>query len=126
MNQTRDLVPTEVALGAKGMLGTEVGNAVCAASHTYYYYSNMSAHEAIVFKLYDTNEDVTQTCLHTAFDNSAHTTGAPPPAEQASRESIEVRCIALFAPQHLAARARLRHRVAAPTTAVARWLIGGK
>jgi hypothetical protein len=44
------------------MLGTEVGNAVCAASHVYYYYSNMSAHEAIVFKLYDTNENVTQVC----------------------------------------------------------------
>jgi hypothetical protein len=62
MNQTRDLVSTEVALGAKNMLGTEVGNAVCAASHIYYYYSNMSAHEAIVFKLYDTNENVTQVC----------------------------------------------------------------
>ena len=128
LDVTRDLVSTEVALGAKHMLGMEVGNAVCAGSHTYYYYSNMSAHEAIVFKMYDTNEDVPQTCVHTAFDNSAHTAGAMclHPADHASRESIEVRCIALFAPEQLAAQARLRHRVAAPTTAVARWLVGAK
>jgi len=58
-------------------------------SHRWWYFSNMTVDEALLFKFYDSNRDVTWRCPHTAFHDSSQ-----PDAHV--RESIEMRLIAFF------------------------------
>lgn len=59
--------------------------------------------EALLIKIYDSDETVARGSLHTGFENqTALAAGAPP------RESMEVRCIALWAPVEIASKATLR------------------
>lgn len=59
-------------------------------SHEWYYYPRMLANEALLFKVFDSAEDVPRFVFHTAFDDPSTPEGAPP------RRSVEVRTIALW------------------------------
>jgi len=59
--------------------------------HRWYYYSAMDRHEALIFKQYDSLiNSVSRFTPHAAFDHPEATESTP------LRESIEVRCLALF------------------------------
>jgi len=57
--------------------------------HRWWYFSNMTADEAMLFKFFDSDHDVTWRCPHSAF----YDTSLPDPH---IRESIEVRVVAFF------------------------------
>jgi hypothetical protein len=57
--------------------------------HRWWYFSNMSADDVLLFKFFDSDHDVTWRCPHTAF----HDTSLP---DTRIRASIEVRCTAYF------------------------------
>lgn len=59
--------------------------------HHWYYYSAMDRHEALIFKQYDSLiNGVSRFTPHAAFDHPGATESTP------LRESIEVRCLAIF------------------------------
>ena len=58
-------------------------------AHRWWYFSNMDAGDALLFKFQDSDHSVTWRCPHTAF----HDTSLP---DTRTRHSIEVRCIAFF------------------------------
>ena len=58
-------------------------------SHRWWYFSNMTRDEALLFKFYDSDHSVTWRCPHSAFYDSS----LPDPH---TRESIEIRLIAYF------------------------------
>lgn len=58
--------------------------------HRWTYYSAMDRHEALVFKQYDSQADVSRFTPHAAFDHP-HT-----PADAPLRESIELRCLVTY------------------------------
>ncbi|HQS95650.1 MAG: hypothetical protein B7X90_02375 [Novosphingobium sp. 17-62-19] len=57
--------------------------------HRWWYFSNMTAQDVLLFKFQDSDHSVAWRCPHTAF----HDTSLP---DTKTRESIEVRCIAYF------------------------------
>ncbi|MEO0033292.1 MAG: hypothetical protein RIS94_3050 [Pseudomonadota bacterium] len=57
--------------------------------HRWWYFSNMTAQDVLLFKFQDSDHSVTWRCPHTAF----HDTSLP---DAKTRTSIEVRCIAYF------------------------------
>ncbi|WP_226016725.1 CmcJ/NvfI family oxidoreductase [Novosphingobium sp. FKTRR1] len=57
--------------------------------HRWWYFSNMSAEDVLLFKFQDSDHSVTWRCPHTAF----HDTSLP---DTKTRSSIEVRCVAFF------------------------------
>lgn len=57
--------------------------------HRWWYFSDMAAEDVLLFKFYDSDHSVTWRCPHTAFHD-----GTMPGAQ--IRESIEVRCVALY------------------------------
>ncbi|WP_068072101.1 CmcJ/NvfI family oxidoreductase [Novosphingobium lentum] len=59
------------------------------AAHRWWYFSNMTADDALLFKFFDSDHSVTWRCPHTAF----HDTSLP---DTRTRSSIEVRSIAFF------------------------------
>ena len=62
-----------------------------ANRHSWHYYSAMERHEALLFKQYDSLiNSVSRFTPHAAFDHPEATAATP------LRESIEVRCLALF------------------------------
>lgn len=61
-------------------------------AHRWFYAPRMQRDEALLIKVFDSDERVARFSAHTAFDDPTAPAGAPP------RESIEVRTIALFAP----------------------------
>jgi hypothetical protein len=69
---------------------TETQIGVMSASDEWYYFSNMEAHELLVWKGYDTDFGNSLNVLHTGFDNT-HTTPTAKP-----RESIETRILAFY------------------------------
>jgi len=59
--------------------------------HVWFYFPEMERDEALVFKVFDTDEDVpTRFTAHTAFDDPSAPANAPP------RESIETRTFAFW------------------------------
>jgi len=60
-------------------------------AHRWFYYSRMSAEEAMLLKCFDSDLGRARFTAHTAFDDPTSPPGAP------SRESIEVRTLAFFA-----------------------------
>jgi hypothetical protein len=58
--------------------------------HEWYYFSEMTADELLVFKAYDTDFGSRQNVLHTGFDNRPNVTDASP------RESVEARFVACW------------------------------
>jgi len=63
---------------------------VHSEEHAWYYYPKMAKDEALVFKVYDKQEDGPRFVFHTAFEDPSTPPDAPP------RKSIEVRAIAFF------------------------------
>lgn len=60
-------------------------------SHKWYYFPRMERHEAMVFKVFDSDESKpSRFTAHSAFDDPGTPAGAPP------RESIESRAFAFF------------------------------
>ena len=57
--------------------------------HRWWYFSNMTRDDVLLFKFYDSNQGVTWRCPHTAF----HDTSLP---GSKTRYSIETRCVAYF------------------------------
>ncbi|WP_088309604.1 CmcJ/NvfI family oxidoreductase [Novosphingobium sp. B 225] len=57
--------------------------------HRWWYFSNMTRDDVLLFKFYDSDHSVTWRCPHTAF----HDTSLP---GTQVRESIEVRCVAFW------------------------------
>jgi hypothetical protein len=57
--------------------------------HRWWYFSNMTAQDVLLFKFQDSDHSVTWRCPHTAF----HDTSLP---DANIRNSIEVRCVAFF------------------------------
>jgi hypothetical protein len=60
-------------------------------AHVWYYFPRMTRNEALVFKVFDSDEGKpSRFTAHSAFDDPATPPNAPP------RESIETRCFAFF------------------------------
>ena len=69
----------------------EIYHATFSPAHRWYHFPKMAAHEALLIKGYDTEEDGrARFTLHTAFDDPTTPKGARP------RKSIEVRTLAIF------------------------------
>jgi hypothetical protein len=58
-------------------------------AHRWWYFSNMQVDEALLFKFYDSDHNVTWRCPHTAFFDNSLPNAQP-------RESIEARLVAYF------------------------------
>ena len=69
----------------------EIQLALYDTAHRGYYFPEMSSHEALLFKTYDSATDGrARFTIHSAFDDPSASAGAPP------RESIETRCFVFF------------------------------
>jgi hypothetical protein len=87
----RDLVPVP-RVSKDGRIGG-ILMARHNATHRWFYFPGMSPDEALVFKSFDSSENVNQYTIHSAFDN-AHDNGN---AKRKPRESLETRAFVLFA-----------------------------
>ena len=87
-----DAVVFHAVVGPKGVPGSEFDARMCKyrPDHRWYYFSNMSPDEVLVFKGYDSEDPHAMNAMHTAFDNPAAGPNAVP------RESIEARFFAFF------------------------------
>ena len=75
---------------AKDRIG-EIQLATYNPTHRWYYFPEMQADEALLFKTYDSDTDGrARFTLHTSFDDPTAASDAPP------RESIESRCLVFF------------------------------
>jgi hypothetical protein len=69
----------------------EVYHIACNPAHEWYYFPQMERHEALVFKVFDSDTSkLSRFTAHSAFDDPGTPAGAPP------RESIETRTFAFF------------------------------
>jgi len=57
--------------------------------HQWWYFSNMTRDDVLLFKFYDSDHSVTWRCPHSAFRDTSF-------ADAQVRSSIEVRCIAFW------------------------------
>jgi hypothetical protein len=87
-----DAVVFHAVVGPKGVPGSEFDARICkyGPDHRWYYFSNMSPDELMIFKGYDSKVPDAMNAMHTAFDN---TTAGP---NSVPRESIEARFFAFF------------------------------
>lgn len=73
--------------------------------HRFYWFSDMNKNEAVLLKIFDSTpreSGIARGALHASFRPPTVTPNEP------TRESMEMRCIFLFAPEELAAKASLR------------------
>ena len=88
--EPRDRVPTDLVY--RDRTG-EVYSMAFNTRHRWFYFSSMEQNEAILIKCYDSaNDGRARFTAHSAFDDPASAPDAP------SRESVEVRTLAFFAP----------------------------
>ena len=82
-----DAIPFHAVVGPKDVPGSEFDARMCKyrPDHRWYYFSNMTPDELLVFKGYDSEGPHAMNAMHTAFDNPAAGPHAIP------RESIEAR-----------------------------------
>jgi hypothetical protein len=87
-----DTVEFDVAIGPEEIPGNTFVSRVVrySAAHEWYYFSNLTRDEVIVFKAFDSDEPDALNAAHTAFDDPT----APPNA--VPRVSIEARFVAFF------------------------------
>jgi len=87
-----DAVVMDSIVGPREVPGSVFESRLCRyrEGHRWYYFSNMSSDDLLIFKGYDSNVPDAMNAMHTAFDNPA----AGPDA--VSRESIEARFFALY------------------------------
>ncbi len=86
--QMDDLVATDLCY--RDRTG-EVYSLRFGARHRWFYFPEMTAHEALLLKCYDSAAGRARFTAHSAFDDPAT------PADAPARESIEVRTLAFFA-----------------------------
>ena len=84
-----DLVPTDLRYPDR--VG-EVYSMRFNPAHRWFYYGHMNAGEAMLLKCFDSDPARARFTAHTAFDDPTS------PPDPPSRESIEVRTLAFFAP----------------------------
>jgi hypothetical protein len=82
-----DLVPTERRYPNR--VG-EIYHIAYNPAHRWYYFSEMTRDEALVFKCYDSRRDVARFTAHCAFSDPTSPPDAPP------RESMEARLLCFF------------------------------
>ena len=87
----QDLVATD--LRYKDRTG-EIYSLTYSPDHRWFYFSSMRADEAMLLKCFDSATSGARFTAHTAFDDPTS------PADAPARESIEVRTLAFFAPEH--------------------------
>ena len=86
----RDLIPAERRYPDR--VG-EIYQVAYNPDHTWFYFPHMRRDEALVFKVYDSeNDGRSRFTAHTSFDDPTTPPDAPP------RQSIEVRTLAFFGP----------------------------
>jgi hypothetical protein len=87
-----DAVPFHAVVGPQGVPGSEFDARMCKyrPGHRWYYFSNMTPDEVLVFKGYDSEDPHAMNAMHTVFDNHAAGQQAVP------RESVEARFFAFF------------------------------
>jgi hypothetical protein len=88
----RDTVEFDVAIGPEEVPGNTFVSRVCYhnAAHEWYYFSNLTRDEVIVFKAFDSAIPDALNAAHTAFDDPSA------PANAVPRASVEARFIAFF------------------------------
>jgi hypothetical protein len=88
----RDTVEFDVAIGPEEVPGNTFVSRVCYhnAAHEWYYFSNLTRDEVIVFKAFDSATPDALNAAHTAFDDPSA------PADAVPRASVEARFIAFF------------------------------
>lgn len=87
-----DVVETEIfGYGHSGYswhdIGVSVFEVASSDEHEWFYFSEMSTEETLVFKTYDSDGVIGRTCPHGAFTDSSASQEAPP------RRSIELRVL---------------------------------
>jgi hypothetical protein len=87
-----DTVEFDVTIGAEEVPGNTFVSRVCKHNdtHGWYYFSNLTSDEVLVFKAFDSEAPDANNAAHTAFDDPT----APPDA--APRASVEARFVAFF------------------------------
>jgi hypothetical protein len=84
-NIERDLISVQRV--AKNRIG-ELQMALFSPDHQWYYFPNLTANEALIFKTFDSESSVNKFTLHTALDNVGD--------ESVPRQSIEIRAFIFF------------------------------
>lgn len=90
----RSIAPGDLVVGDlvyRGRVG-ETYRVTYNPAHRWFYFPDMRTDEAALIKCFDSDESVARFAAHSAFDDPSVSPGAPP------RESIELRTIAIFAP----------------------------
>ena len=87
-----DTVEFDVTIGPEEIPGNTFVSRVCKhnAAHGWYYFSNLTRDEVLVFKAFDSNDPEAGNAAHTAFDVPSAPTDAEP------RASVEARFVAFF------------------------------
>jgi len=88
-----DTIEFDVTIGPEDVPGNTFVSRVCKynAVHEWYYFSNLTRDEVVIFKAFDSAAPDRANALHTAFDDPT----APPDA--VPRASVEARFVAFFA-----------------------------
>ena len=89
---TEDVVTGEAVIDAEGQPELRFGSSLYRYNpdHVWFYFSNMTRDEALVFKAFDSDLDQIQGCPHSAFNDPTCPANAEP------RASIEVRAYVYF------------------------------
>ncbi len=87
--ELEDFVPTSLEYPDRS---GEVYSVTFRPGHRWYYYPRMQADEVLLLKCYDSDAGRARFTAHSAFDDPTS------PPDPPSRESIEVRTLAFFAP----------------------------
>lgn len=86
-----DLFDSEIVGGLGGLSFSLWGfNLAYSSDHRWYWVPQMQPAQALVFKLFDTDDDAVQFTAHSAFEI------ADTPADAAPRQSVELRTIAFL------------------------------
>ena len=87
-----DTVEFDVTIGPEEVPGNTFVSRVCKHSdaHRWYYFSNLTRDEVLVFKAFDSDAPDANNAAHTAFDDPTA------PADAAPRASVEARFVAFF------------------------------
>ena len=81
-----------MTIGPEEVPGNTFVSRVCkhSAAHGWYYFSNLTSDEVLVFKAFDSAAPDAYNAAHTAFDDPTA------PADAAPRASVEARFVAFF------------------------------
>jgi hypothetical protein len=87
-----DAVEFDVTIGPDDVPGNTFVSRVCKHNdaHRWYYFSNLTRDEVLVFKAFDSDAPDANNAAHTAFDDPTA------PADAAPRASVEARFVAFF------------------------------